>query len=187
MSYFEIFLLGIGLSMDAFAVSVCKGMACQKIRISQMIAAGFWFGGFQMLMPLAGYYLGNSFAGYIEKYDHWIAFILLAGIGLNMIREAFQKESEQENDSFAPGPMFLLAVATSIDALAAGLSLAFLNVGIWTAVCMIGITTFVFSACGVRIGNVFGGVFKSKAQIAGGAILMIIGIRILLIHLGIIV
>ncbi len=186
MSYFEIFLLGIGLSMDAFAVSICKGMVCRQVRLPQMALAGIWFGGFQMLMPLIGYFLGSSFAAYIEKIDHWVAFVLLAGIGLNMIREALSGEPESGDASFAPGSMFLLAVATSIDALAAGLSMAFLNVEIWLAVGIIGATTLLFSACGIRIGNVFGGVFRSRAELVGGAILIIIGLRILLTHLGII-
>ena len=186
MSILEILLLGIGLSMDAFAVSICKGMACRQVHFSHMALAGVWFGGFQMIMPLIGYYLGRGFAGYIEKYDHWIAFALLAGIGLNMIREAVREDPEDNNDSFAPGTMLILAIATSIDALAAGLSLAFLNTGIWLAVCIIGVATFLFSACGVRIGSVFGGIFKSRAEIAGGVILIIIGTRILLTHLGVI-
>ena len=186
MSYFEIFLLGVGLSMDAFAVSVCKGMACRQVRPLHMAAAGLWFGGFQMLMPLLGFFLGSYLASYIEKIDHWIAFLLLAGIGLNMIREAIWEEENDKDDSFAALTMFILAVATSIDALAAGLTLAFLKVGIWTATGMIGITTFVFSAAGVWIGSVFGGFFKSRAEIAGGVILMIIGTRILLTHLGIV-
>ena len=186
MSYFELFLLGTALAMDAFAVSICKGMACRRIQMTHMIAAGLWFGGFQMLMPLAGYFAGRGFAGYIEKYDHWIAFILLAGIGLNMIREALSKDQRQEDDSFAFWPMLLLAVATSIDALAAGLSLAFLDENIWLVVCITGVITFVISACGIWIGSVFGGVFKSRAEIAGGVILIIIGVRILLVHLGVI-
>ncbi len=186
MSYFEIFLLGVGLSMDAFAVSVCKGMACRQVRPLQMAAAGIWFGGFQMLMPLLGYFLGSYLASYIEKIDHWIAFFLLAGIGLNMIREAIWEKDDDKDDSFAAPAMLILAVATSIDALAAGLTLAFLNVGIWTATGMIGVTTFVLSAAGVKIGSVFGGVFKSRAEIAGGVILIIIGTRILLTHLGIV-
>ena len=186
MSYFEIFLLGIGLSIDAFAVSICKGMACRKVRPSHMAIAGLWFGGFQMLMPLLGYYLGSHLAAYIEKIDHWIAFLLLMGIGLNMIREAVWGKDEEEDDSFAVPTMFLMAVATSIDALAVGLTLAFLKVGIWIATGIIGVTTFSFSAAGVWIGSVFGGFFKSRAEIAGGAILMIIGTRILLSHLGII-
>ena len=186
MSFFEIVLLGIGLSMDAFAVSICKGMACQKVGALQMMSAGIWFGGFQMLMPLAGFFIGGTFASYIEKFDHWIAFLLLAGIGLNMIREALWGGDEEGDDSFAPFPMFVLAVATSIDALAAGLTLALLNEGVWKAVGVIGLTTFLFSASGVRLGNVFGRLFKSRAEIAGGAILIIIGIRILLTHLGII-
>ena len=187
MSYFEIFLLGVALSMDAFAVSICKGMACSQIKWKYMISAGLWFGGFQMLMPLLGYFAGSAFASYIEKYDHWVAFALLAGIGLNMIRESLWGKDEEEDDgSFAPVPMMLMAVATSIDALAAGLSMAFLNVNIWAAVAAIGITTFLFSAAGVKIGSVFGTIFRKRAEIAGGVLLVIIGLRILLTHLGII-
>ena len=185
MSVFEIVLLGIGLAMDAFAVSVCKGMACRQIKITNMLAAGLWFGSFQMLMPLAGYFLGSGFASYIEKYDHWIAFALLAGIGLNMIREGIQGK-EEGSDSFAPAVMLVLAIATSIDAFAAGLTLAFLNTNVWRAVVIIGITTFLFSVSGVRIGSAFGDIFKNRAEIAGGAVLIIIGLRILLTHLGII-
>lgn len=186
MSFFEIFLLGVGLSMDAFAVSICKGMACQKVKLYHMGLAGLWFGGFQMMMPVIGYFLGSRLAVYIEKFDHWIAFLLLAGIGINMIREALSGEEEDGDASFAPLTMFLMAVATSIDALAVGLTLAFLKTSLWTAVLIIGATTFCFSAAGVRIGSLFGGYFKSRAEIAGGAILLIIGLRILLSHLGII-
>lgn len=186
MSSFEILLIGIGLSMDAFAVSICKGLACSKVSARHMITAGVWFGGFQMLMPLLGYFVGRSFAHYIESFDHWIAFILLAAIGANMIREALTGGDEDENDSFAPLTMLLMAVATSIDALAAGLTFAFLRVNIWGAVLVIGVTTFIFSAAGVKIGSVFGSIFRKRAEIAGGVILIIIGLRILLTHIGII-
>lgn len=188
MSFFEIFLIGCGLAMDAFAVSICKGMATQHVSAKHMCIAGLWFGGFQMLMPLAGYFLGSTFARYIQKYDHWIAFCLLSAIGVNMIVEAVRgkEDEEAENNSFAPLTMFLMAIATSIDALAVGVTFAFLNVSIWSAVGIIGIVTFAFSADGVKIGSVFGGLFRSKAEIAGGIILIIIGLRILLSHLGII-
>lgn len=184
MSIFEIFLIGVGLSMDAFAVSVCKGMAVQRVKPGQMLSAGLWFGGFQMLMPLIGFFAGSSFAAYIEKIDHWIAFVLLAAIGANMIREAFSKDEPVEDDSFAPKTMFLMAVATSIDALAVGVTFSFFDVNIWIAVAVIGATTFVLSACAVRLGGVFGMYLKSRAEILGGAILIIIGLRILLEHLG---
>ncbi len=187
MSFFEIFLIGCGLAMDAFAVSICKGMAVQRVSVRHMCAAGIWFGGFQVIMPLAGYFLGSTFARYIQEYDHWIAFCLLSAIGVNMIVEAVRGGGEDDNnDSFAPLTMFLMAVATSIDALAVGVTFAFLNVNIWIAVCIIGVVTFAFSAAGVKIGSIFGGIFRSRAEIAGGVILIIIGLKILLSHLGII-
>ncbi len=186
MSVFEIFLIGIGLAMDAFAVSVCKGMAVQKVTPGQMCSAGLWFGGFQALMPVIGYYAGSLFAGYIEKVDHWIAFILLALIGINMIREALSGGDAEEDASFAWKTMLLMAIATSIDALAVGVTFSLFSINIWMAVAIIGITTFVLSACGVRLGSVFGMYLKSRAEILGGGILIIIGLRILLEHLGII-
>lgn len=186
MSLFEIFLLGVGLSMDAFAVSICKGMAVRDVTPGNMCTAGIWFGGFQMLMPLIGFFAGSLFYRYIERVDHWIAFLLLGLIGANMIRESFSKEEPDTDRSFHPASMFVMAVATSIDALVVGLTLAFLNVNIWLAVTIIGITTFVISAGGVKIGSVFGLLFKSKAEILGGIILILIGTRILLEHLGVI-
>lgn len=185
MSFWEILLLGVGLSMDAFAVSVCKGLAMKKITAAKAATCGLWFGGFQALMPLLGYLAGSAFSGYIQRIDHWIAFILLGLIGANMIREAVSGEEEEGSESLAPGEMFLLAVATSIDALAVGVTFAFLEVKILPAVSLIGVTTFVFSAAGVKIGNLFGLRYKAKAEFAGGIILIGIGTRILLQHLGI--
>lgn len=186
MSFIEILLLGVGLSMDAFAVSICKGLAMKQITAGKAALVGLWFGGFQALMPLIGYLAGSAFSGHIQKIDHWIAFILLGLIGANMIREAVSGEDEEGNDSLAAGEMFLLAVATSIDALAVGVTFAFLSVKILPAVSLIGVTTFLFSVAGVKIGNIFGLRYKAKAEIAGGIILIGIGLRILLQHLGII-
>ena len=186
MSFLEVLLLGIGLSMDAFAVSICKGLAMKKITVANAAVVGLWFGGFQALMPLIGYLAGSTFSGHIQKIDHWVAFILLALIGANMIREAVSGEDEEGSASLAVGEMFLLAVATSIDALAVGVTFAFLEVKILPAVSIIGVTTFIFSVAGVKIGNLFGLRYKAKAEIAGGIILIGIGTRILLQHLGII-
>ncbi len=185
MGTLELILLSVGLAMDAFAVSVCKGLALQKIRIKHMLICGAWFGGFQALMPLLGWLLGSRFSRYIEKFDHWIAFILLALIGANMIREAVSGKEEDVDSSLKFGEMFLMAVATSIDALAVGVSFAFLNVSIVPAVTCIGVITFVISAIGVKIGSIFGARYKARAEIAGGVILIIIGLRILLQHFGI--
>ena len=184
MGILEMLLIGIGLSMDAFAVSVCKGLAMEKITAGKAVIVGVWFGGFQALMPLLGYLAGSRFSGYIEKIDHWIAFVLLALIGGNMIREALSDEEDEESASLAFLEMLMLAVATSIDALAVGITFAFLRVQILTAILLIGMTTFLISVAGVRIGNVFGLRYKKKAEIAGGIILIGIGIRILLQHLG---
>ena len=184
MSFTELFILAVGLSMDAFAVSVCKGLALPRAGLRECSLAGLWFGGFQALMPAIGYFLGRYFTRYIESLDHWVAFILLAVIGGNMIRESFGDEEECTGSSMAPREMFLLAVATSIDALAVGITFAFLNVHILTAALFIGVTTFVCSAAGVRIGNVFGTIYKSKAEFCGGVILVLIGLKILLEHLG---
>jgi putative Mn2+ efflux pump MntP len=186
MNYFEIFLIAVGLSMDAFAVSICKGLALKDVKIKHMVTVGLWFGGFQALMPLIGFYLGSAFRNYITAIDHWIAFILLLFIGINMVRESFSKEEDDLDASFAVKKMFLLAVATSIDALATGISFAFLDVNIFSAVTMIGLTTFIFSFVGIRIGSVFGKKYKSKAELAGGIILIILGVKILLEHLGVI-
>ena len=184
MSLIELFILAVGLSMDAFAVSVCKGLSLAKIKPKHMCIAGAWFGGFQAIMPLIGYFLGSFFADKITKYSHWIAFILLVIIGANMVREAFGEE-ERLDANMNPASMFLLAIATSIDALAVGVTFAFLQVNIIYAVIFIGCVTFVCSSAGVKIGSVFGEKYKSKAEICGGIILILIGIKILFDGLGI--
>lgn len=188
MSIAELILLGVALSMDAFAVSVCKGLATGNVRLNHMCIAGAWFGGFQALMPFLGFVLGSAFYKYITAFDHWIAFVLLAFIGGKMIKEAFSDEEENADTdaSFGAVTMLVMAIATSIDALAVGITFAFLNVNIWLAITIIGITTFVCSAAGVKIGSVFGGRFQQKAEVAGGIILILIGVKILLEHLGII-
>ena len=226
MGLLELFILAIGLSMDAFAVSICKGLALPKINLKSAGIVGLWFGAFQALMPLMGYLLGVNFRSYIVSIDHWIAFVLLALIGANMIKEALSDDDEEEEaeirnlkrgpeegtigvcslDSCSISPtgqvalsradnrikeilgfktMFLLAVATSIDALAMGVTFAFLNVNIIPAISFIGVVTFTCSAIGVKIGNVFGLKYKSKAEIAGGVILILLGCKILIEHLGI--
>lgn len=185
MGLLELFILAIGLSMDAFAVSVCKGLAMPRITVKKAFIVGVWFGGFQALMPAAGYLLGYQFRDKITAVDHWIAFVLLSVIGANMIKEALSCDCENESDSLDVKTMFLLAVATSIDALAVGITFAFLDVHIIAAVTFIGITTFVISAAGVKIGNVFGTKYKSKAELAGGIVLILLGVKILLEHLGI--
>lgn len=184
MSLAEVFVLAIGLSMDAFAVSICKGLSLEKVKPKHMCIAGAWFGGFQALMPLIGYFLGKSFSDLITRYDHWIAFFLLLIIGGNMVREAFGEE-EHVDCAMDAKSMFVLAIATSIDALAIGVTFAFLRVSIIPAVCLIGATTFVFSGAGIKIGSVFGAKYKSKAEIAGGIILILIGLKILLEGVGI--
>lgn len=188
MGIIELFVLSVGLSMDAFAVSVCKGLSLKKIKANHMCIAGAWFGGFQALMPLIGYLFGNLFADKITKYDHWIAFVLLLFIGGNMIKESFGEDEEDEDldSSMSFKTMFILAVATSIDALAIGITFAFLKVSIIPAVLFIGITTFVCSAFGVKIGSIFGSKYKSKAELCGGIILIIIGLKILIEGIGII-
>lgn len=185
MSTIEILLLGIGLSMDAFAVSICKGLSVGRMRISHVMLAGLYFGGFQALMPLIGYWLGSRFQEYIASFDHWIAFVLLALIGINMIREANQEEEGESDASFSFGTMLPLAVATSIDALAVGITFSFLRVNIFLAVLLIGCTTFIISAAGIKIGNVFGLRYRKKAEIGGGVILILLGVKILFEHLGI--
>lgn len=184
MGLTELFVLAAGLSMDAFAVSVCKGLSLGKINAKHMATAGIWFGGFQALMPLIGYLLGSIFADKVTKYAHWIAFLLLLFIGGSMIKESFEKEEEMDN-SMKPADMLMLAVATSIDALAVGVSFAFLKVNIIAAVPFIGVITFVFSAAGVKIGSIFGMKYKSKAELCGGIVLIFIGLKILLEGLGI--
>lgn len=182
MSIVEIFILAVGLSMDAFAVSICKGLSVRKLYPRHSLITGLYFGGFQAGMPLIGYFLGTQFKSLITSIDHWIAFILLGLIGANMIRESFG-EPDELNESFSPSTMLPLAIATSIDALAVGVTFAFLNVNVASSVSIIGITTFILSAAGVRIGNVFGAKFKSKAELAGGIVLVLIGIKILIEHL----
>jgi len=185
MNVFDLFLLAVGLSMDAFAVAVCKGLSTRELDFKKMAIVGLWFGGFQALMPVLGYLLGSAFEQYIVEFDHWIAFILLGIIGANMIRESRDKECEVVDASFAFKPMLLMAVATSIDALAVGINFAFLQVSILLAASFIGVTTFVLSAAGVKIGNVFGARYKSAAELAGGVILILLGTKILLEHLGV--
>ena len=187
MGVIELFILAVGLSMDAFAVSVCKGLAMKKAPAKAMVVCGAWFGGFQALMPLIGYYLGTLFIDAISAIDHWIAFALLALIGINMLREALGKDGEEEADAdLSVKTMFIMAVATSIDALAVGISLAMAGVSnIFLAVLLIGLTTFVLSAMGVKVGSVFGSKYEKKAEIVGGIILILLGVKILLEHLGI--
>ncbi len=192
MGIFELFALGTGLSMDAFAVSVCKGLSSKKTNIGVMAKCGLWFGSFQALMPLIGYLLGSLFKKQIEAIDHWVAFALLAIIGINMLKEAFVKEEKDdcgcENSAdVSVKTMFTMALATSIDALAVGISLSMAgDVNIYAAIAIIGITTCILSALGVKIGSLFGDKFGNKAQVAGGIILIILGLKILLEHLNII-
>ena len=184
MGFFELLSLAVGLSMDAFAVSICKGLSVSKVCPKHMLICGLYFGGFQALMPLIGYLLGVNFRSMIASVDHWIAFVLLSLIGANMLRESFSKDKDENVDaSFGVKTMLLMAVATSIDALAVGVTFAFLEVNIVPAVSFIGITTFIFSAAGVLIGNIFGAKWKNKAEFAGGAILILIGLKILIEHL----
>lgn len=187
MGFFELFLIGIGLSMDAFAVAICKGLGMERINKRDALLLALFFGGFQALMPLTGYLLGSRFASYIERWDHWIAFVLLAFIGGNMIRESREQEEEEAKHcgSIRYRELFTLAVATSIDALAVGISFAFLGVRIAPAVTLIGCTTFVLTLVGVWVGNLFGSRYKSRAELTGGIILILIGVKILLEHLGV--
>lgn len=180
MSIFELFVLAVGLSMDAFAVSICKGLSLGKIRAKHMCLAGVWFGGFQALMPLIGYFLGSFFADMVTKYAHWVAFLLLLYIGWSMIKESREKCEDCTDPDMNAKTMFLLAVATSIDALAVGVTFAFLKVSILPAVSFIGLVTFVCSAAGIKIGSMFGVKYKSKAELCGGIILILIGLKILL-------
>lgn len=185
MGFIELFILAVGLSMDAFAVSVCKGLAMEKCSFRKAAVCGVWFGGFQALMPLIGYLLGYQFRAYITAIDHWIAFVLLGIIGANMIKESFS-EAEEGDASLDVKTMFLMAVATSIDALAIGVTFAFLGTNIVAAVLFIGCVTFIISTAGVKVGNLFGAHFKGKAEFAGGLILILLGVKILLEHLAII-
>ena len=187
MGFWELVVLAVGLSMDAFAVSICKGLALQRVSWKECCIAGAWFGGFQALMPTIGYFLGSTFEQYITAFDHWVAFVLLAAIGANMIKESFSKEESETNSSFAFKTMLLMALATSIDALAVGITFALLpDINVPLAVCLIGVTTFVCSAAGLKVGNLFGLRYKAKAELAGGIILILIGLKILLEHLGVI-
>ena len=195
MGFSELMILAVGVSMDAFAVSICNGLAMKKATLKAGLTCGLWFGGFQALMPLIGFFLGTLFADAIEAVDHWVAFILLGIIGINMLKEAFEKNEceccTDANADMSPKTMFVMAIATSIDALAVGISLAMAGLPVWgldgifAAVSLIGLCTCAFCTAGVKIGNVFGGRFEKKAQIAGGVILILLGLRILLEHLGI--
>ena len=191
MGIIELLIIAVGLSMDAFAVAICKGLSMKKMSYKNAVIIGLFFGGFQALMPLIGYFLGTQFSKYITSIDHWITFALLLFIGLNMIKEAISKKNEPEececnetDGSLSLKNMTVLALATSIDALAVGVTFAFLHVDIISAVSMIGIVTFIFSFIGVKIGNAFGAKFESKAEFAGGIILIAMGLKILLEHLG---
>lgn len=197
MKFYELFILAVGLSMDAFAVAVCKGLAMRRVSLRQAAWVVLWFGGFQFLMPLLGFLLANSFAQAIASFDHWIAFLLLAVIGGNMVREALSAGEEEVSGDLSVRAMFLLAVATSIDALAAGISLVagvslpllvngrFNPASIWVAIGLIGLTTFLLSTAGVKLGNRFGARYEKKAELAGGLILILLGLKILLEHLGV--
>ena len=182
MTFTEVFLFGVGLSMDAFAVSVCKGLCMKKIKYSNALVIALFFGFFQALMPLLGYYLGKTFERYITSIDHWIAFVLLAYIGIKMIRDAFGDDDEVScpaHPRLNLKELFVLAVATSIDALAVGIAFSFTKTNIYESILIIGTVTFALSFCGVVIGNKFGSRFKQKAQVSGGAILVLLGIKLL--------
>ena len=181
MGFGELMLLAVGVSMDAFAVSICKGLAMKKATLKAGLTCGIWFGGFQALMPLIGFFLGTLFAEAIQVIDHWVAFILLGFIGISMLKESFSKEEESHDADLSVKTMFVMAVATSIDALAVGISLAMAgDVNIWAAIALIGGFTCAFCTAGVKIGNIFGSKFESKAQIAGGLILIFLGAKILI-------
>ena len=183
MSFGELFIIAIGLSMDAFAIAICKGLSVRKLLVRHTVITGLWFGGAQALMPVIGYFLGSSFRSFIEAVDHWFSFALLDIIGFNMIKES-REEAQTLDGSFSAKAMFPLAIADSIDALAVGVTFAFQQVHILSAITMIGITTFLFSAFGVRLGNRFGAKYRSKAELAGGLLLMLMGLLILLEDLG---
>ena len=185
MSFWELLLIAVGLSMDAFAVSVCKGLSVKQLSPRHPLLAGLYFGGFQFMMPVLGFLLGYRFESLIARYDHWVAFVLLGLIGGNMVRESFSREEENLGDDFGFRTMVLLAIATSIDALAVGVTFAFLSVSILPSAALIGLTTFLLSALGICIGHAFGSRFKSGAELTGGVILILIGLKILLEHLGI--
>lgn len=182
MQLWELFIIAVGLSMDAFAVSICKGLSVRKVTPRHALTAGLYFGGFQALMPLIGYFLGTQFESLIQSVDHWIAFALLALIGISMVRES-RSESEELNASFGPKSMLPLAVATSIDALAVGVTFAFLQVQIAPAVTFIGVITFALSCLGVKLGNLFGAKYRARAELFGGIVLILMGVKILIEHL----
>ena len=186
MSFFEIVLIGIGLAMDAFAVSICKGLSMKKLEWKKGFIIAFYFGIFQAIMPVIGYFLGSTFQNFVESVDHWIAFILLAIIGGNMIKDSFDDENDKRNDKVDEKTMLLLAVATSIDALAVGITFAFFEVNLWLSILIIGLVTFFLSIIGVGIGYKFGDKLQNKAELTGGIILIVIGLKILLEHLEII-
>lgn len=183
MNIVDLFLLAVGDAMDACAVSMAKGTTTRKPALRHYMSVGLWFGGFQALMTLLGYFVGSKFAHVVESFDHWISFVLLAMLGVGMIREALSKEHKPIDASFSARNMFVMAVATSIDALAVGVSLAFVEVNIWFASLLIGVVTFILSLAGLKIGNIFGNRYKSAAEIIGGAVLIFIGIKILVSHL----
>ncbi|MBO5926791.1 MAG: manganese efflux pump [Clostridia bacterium] len=187
MDFFELFLLAVGVSMDAFAVSICKGLSLERVKLKNVLSCGLWFGGFQALMPLLGFFIGGMFAEYIVTVDHWVAFVLLAFIGGNMLKESFSKEEEsisEKDKDFSFKTMFLMAVATSIDALAVGVSLAMAGgVNIFLSVALIGVITCITSGIGVKLGSVFGAKYKKKAELLGGVILIVLGLKILIEHL----
>jgi len=185
MKLWELILTAVAVSMDALAVAICKGLSSPKLKARNALTVGAWFGSFQALMPLIGFFLGASFSKYITKYDHWVAFGLLGLIGANMIKESLSKGEECLPCTYGAKAMFPLAVATSVDALAVGVSFAFLQVPIIPAVVLIGCTTFGFSAGGVYLGHLFGAKYKSKAEMLGGVILVLMGLKILLEHLGV--
>ena len=185
MNFGEMFLIAVGLSMDALAIALCKGLSVEKVQKKHMVITGLWFGGAQAFMPLLGYLLGTSFQSIVDSIDHWIAFILLSIIGINMLRES-REEVKKLDASFAAKVMFPLAIADSIDAMAAGVTFAFMDVKIIPAILLIGITTFILSAFGVKVGSKFGEKYKSKAEVMGGIILIVMGVTIVLQDLGVI-
>lgn len=187
MSVFSIILVAIGLSMDAFAVSVCKGLKMKTIDYGKTLLIGLFFGGFQAIMPIIGWLIGYKFQQHIERIDHWIAFLLLAFIGAKMIYESFKPDEDNSPDTLRLSELFILAIATSIDALAVGITFAILNdINIFFSAAVIGLITFILSVIGVGVGNKFGAFYKNKAELTGGIILMILGLKILLEHLGIV-
>lgn len=182
MSFFEIFLLSLSLASDAFSVSICKGLSISKIKIKDMLLVGLYFGIFQGFMPLLGYIIGSKFSLYIVKYDHFIALVLLSIIGINMIRESFNKDNEVDSN-LSHKNLLLLAIATSIDAFTIGITFSFLNVDVLFPILSISIITFILSFIGVKIGNIFGSKYKSKSEFLGGLLLIILGIKIFLKHI----